>query len=336
VRWGYGHCNTCHFNVAGGGLLTPYGRQLSKELLSTWGSDREAEFAYGALPPPSWLALGGDFSFVATSRPAPGAGNLDLVQADVEAAFTHRRLLAVATAGIDPSPPGMRTRGWMSRRHYVQVSATANLSLRAGRFLPNFGVWAGDPFSATRRGAGWDRDTYNVEANWIAPRYNLAATALVAGAEPGAETGASASAGFSVGEKSKVWLSAADRRGSDTRRRQVALSSVFGIGRHAYLLTETVLQDRRTSPAPGEARDLLANACFAYETVKGLYVLLTEEASRTAVRDGPVRIGHTYGPSLRWFPRSHIELQLRWRRRTREAISLEHADGVSLWLHYYP
>ena len=43
VRWGYANCSTCHFNVAGGGILTPYGRQLSRELLSTWGGEREAE-----------------------------------------------------------------------------------------------------------------------------------------------------------------------------------------------------------------------------------------------------------------------------------------------------
>jgi hypothetical protein len=337
VRWGYANCTTCHFNVAGGGLLTPYGRQLSRELLSTWGSEKEAEFAYGALPEPAWLALGGDISLVATARADAEGEHVDLVQADLEAALTHGRLLAVATAGVDTGQGGLHTGGLLSRRHYVQVAATSHLSLRTGRFLPNFGVWAGDPFAATRWGPRWDRDTYNVEANWIAPQYHLAATAMVAGAVPGAETGVSLSGGMSLGEKAKVWLSAADRRSDIVRRRLLAASSVVGIGSHAYLLTEGVLQDRRSRVADGpEGHDLFANACFAYETVKGLYVLLTEEASRVAQRDGQVRTGHTYGPSLRWFPRSHIELQLRWRRRAGEAISPEHSEGVSLWVHFYP
>src|SRR5688572_21545426 len=68
VRWGYANCSTCHFNVAGGGVLTPYGRQLSRELLSTWGGKKEAEFAYGSLDLPSWLAFGGDLTYVTTAK----------------------------------------------------------------------------------------------------------------------------------------------------------------------------------------------------------------------------------------------------------------------------
>ena len=90
VRWGYANCVTCHHNVGGGGVLTPYGRQLSRELLSTWGGSDEAEFAYG-LAGPSWLSLGGDLSYLATSRHA-----FQLLQADVEAAAHHGRWLAVA------------------------------------------------------------------------------------------------------------------------------------------------------------------------------------------------------------------------------------------------
>ena len=74
VRWGYGNCVTCHHNIGGGGVLTPYGRQLSRELLSTWGDEDEAEFAYGTVGLPSWLSLGGDVSYMATSQHALRAG----------------------------------------------------------------------------------------------------------------------------------------------------------------------------------------------------------------------------------------------------------------------
>ena len=338
VRWGYGNCNTCHYNVAGGGLLNRYGRQLSKELLSTWGGDKEAQFAYGALSAPAWLALGGDVSLIATSRPPASGGNLDLLQADLEMAVTHGRLMAVATAGMDADPSGMKTAGWLSRRHYLQLELRPTLSVRAGRFMPNFGVWAGDPFAATRRSAGWDHETYNVEANWITPRFNLAATAMVGSASGPAQSGGSVSGGLFLAGRAKVWLSAARRHEAALDRTLLAASSVIGIGAHAYLLTETLLQRARArEPAAAGSWETFVNGCLARETVKGLYVLLVEEASHRPPADGaPPVTAHTFGTSLRWFPRSHVELQLRWRRRTADAVSPAQAAGVSFWVHYYP
>src|SRR5262249_46579308 len=119
VRWGYANCSTCHYNVAGGGILTSYGRQLSRELLSTWGGEREPEFAYGKPPLPSWLALGGDVEYLVASA----HGNpVRLLQADLEAAVTHRRLLAVATIGPDTDAAHAMGRGAISRRHYLPVT----------------------------------------------------------------------------------------------------------------------------------------------------------------------------------------------------------------------
>jgi len=47
-------------------------------------------------------------------------------------------------------------------------------------------------------------------------------------------------------------------------------------------------------------------------------------------------LSHTYGAGLRWFPRPHLELQARWRRRDREAVSPEYMDGFSAFVHFYP
>src|SRR5262245_41560337 len=88
VRWGYANCSTCHYNVSGGGVLAPYGRQLSRELLSTAGGEGEPLFAYG-LSTPEWLALGGDFMAVVTSERDPTSGSqFEVMQADLEAAVT--------------------------------------------------------------------------------------------------------------------------------------------------------------------------------------------------------------------------------------------------------
>jgi hypothetical protein len=162
--------------VAGGGILTPYGRQLSRELLSTWSGEREPEFAYGKRSLPSWLALGGDIEYLALSKAHGDA--VRLVQADLEGAVTHGRLLAVATVGPRADASDATGDGLMSRRHYLQLTLNPYLSVRAGRFLPNYGVWNGDASTATRRGLGLDHDTYNVEANWITERFNASLTGI--------------------------------------------------------------------------------------------------------------------------------------------------------------
>jgi hypothetical protein len=328
VRWGYANCVTCHVNVAGGGVLTPYGRLLSRELLSTSGGEHEPEFAYGAFDLPAWLQLGGDIAYAATSDHP-----LQLVQADLEAAARHGRLLAVATVGRMGDRSRAMGHDWLSRRHYLEVAATRRLSLRAGRFLPNFGVWNGDASVATRAGLGWDRDTYNVEANWIADRFNLAAAGILAGTgEADAERGVSLSGGLFFGGKRKVWLSYVARGRPGLSRRAGGVAGVVGIGSHAYLLAQADLQRLETGGLV--SRDFFANACFARETVKGLYVLLVDEVSRRG-RDQPARLSHSYGAGLRFFPRPHFEAQLRWRRRDRAALTTE-MDGVSVFVHFYP
>jgi hypothetical protein len=330
VRWGYANCVTCHVNVAGGGVLTPYGRLLSRELLSTTSSgEHEPEFAYGSAWLPAWLQLGGDLTYTAT-----GDHPMQLVQADLEAAAHRGRLLAVATVGRmgdEDRPVGHE---WVSRRHYLELSATRFLSVRAGRFLPNFGVWNGDASVATRAGLGWDHDTYNVEANWVADRFNVAVTGIVAGTAGGvAERGVSASAGAFFSGKRKVWLSYVARGRPGLSRRAGGLASVVGIGSHAYLLMQGDLQRLERDGAPARS-ELFANACLARETFKGLYVLLVDEVARRG-SDGPARVSHSYGAGLRFFPRPHFETHLRWRQRDRDAVSRE-MDGVSLFVHFYP
>lgn len=335
VRWGYANCSTCHYNVAGGGILTPYGRQLSRELLSTWGGEREAEFAYGSASLPSWLAMGGDVEYLTTSK-AHGQA-FRLVQADLEAAATHGRLLAIATVGRRTDATDAMGDGILSRRHYLQFAVNSFLSVRAGRFLPNYGVWAGDASTATRKGLRLDRESYNVEANWITERFNASLTGIVAGTDGGpAERGVATTAGVFFAGKRKVWLSYMDRHGPGHTRQAGGVSGVFGFGRRGYLLAQADLQRLRVeSPEATVSKELQTNVCLARETWKGLYVLLIDEMTRRNL-GSPGRLSHSYGSALRWFPRPHIELQVRWRKQDPRAESPEFLDGLSGFIHFYP
>src|SRR5947208_3165793 len=50
-------CSQCHYDPAGGGLITSWGRDESGDTISLGGN---GSFAHGAWTPPSWLALGAD------------------------------------------------------------------------------------------------------------------------------------------------------------------------------------------------------------------------------------------------------------------------------------
>ncbi|MFM8314271.1 MAG: hypothetical protein ACKOA8_08310, partial [Deltaproteobacteria bacterium] len=88
IRHGYSNCITCHVSPNGGGLVTPYGRALSQEVLSTWHRENESDFLWGLVPYPEWLNLGGDFRYVQTHLDTPDTktGRFIVMQADIEAA----------------------------------------------------------------------------------------------------------------------------------------------------------------------------------------------------------------------------------------------------------
>jgi hypothetical protein len=63
IRHNYVNCNACHVAPTEAGTLTPYGRSLSSELLSQFGSEKESGFLHGSLGEkaiPEWLVLGGN------------------------------------------------------------------------------------------------------------------------------------------------------------------------------------------------------------------------------------------------------------------------------------
>jgi hypothetical protein len=238
-----------------------------------------------------------------------------------------------------PDDEGPGANGFISRRHYLQYNLTSALSVRGGRFLPHYGVWNGDLDVATRAGLGWreNANSYNVELNLVEQRFNLAATAIVGQTDrpaPEREAGASVNAGLFFANKRRLGVSFLATSSDRLTRRAGGLYGVIGIGSHAYLLTETDFERLRDGPAAAHW-DVFSNWCFARETLKGLYVLLVNEWARQGLGD-PGRLAFSYGASLRWFARPHLELQLRWRHQDRDAVSPANLDGVSVFLHFYP
>jgi hypothetical protein len=137
----YTRCATCHYSPTGGGLLTPYGRSLSRVELSTFGqgegapTGREHEFLYGVLGDALKNA-----SLGISLRPAhldiegPGFEETRdfLMNAELTAAFRTGAWTAYGQVGRQPRGDDARVTSFEHWLGYQGERAGA----RAGRFLP--------------------------------------------------------------------------------------------------------------------------------------------------------------------------------------------------------
>jgi len=227
TQHGYFHCSTCHFSPSGGGILTDYGRALSKEVLShgSWffeaskaqaesapsGADLEPEvqFSYGLVATPKWLKLGGDIRTLQAFRDSQRetTGRFIVMQADLEMVFApeiagSERIRADFTFGRDePRVSNPQLKDYLiSRRHWVSLllgptDQLEKLQLRAGRFFPAYGIQFPEHTFVTRRKLGFDQshETYNVEGNLQLEEWAVTLTGILGRPDISANGGRGAS-----------------------------------------------------------------------------------------------------------------------------------------------
>ncbi len=178
----YTRCITCHYSPTGGGLLTRYGRSLSREELSTTGRSQpghpagnEEGFLWGAfgkgLAP---LQLGLD------SRPAHlsvdfGGANIErnfFMNADLLAAYQVKGFTLYGEVGRRPLDEGSEIDSY---EYWVAHQSQKGLGFRLGRFLPAYGIRVADHTALTRRSLSFDtRDqVYALELSQIWQRQQL-------------------------------------------------------------------------------------------------------------------------------------------------------------------
>lgn len=159
----YSRCVNCHYSPTGGGLLTPYGRSLSRQELSTMGrsgssqqAGKEEAFLYGALG----SALG-PVQLGINVRPAHLNFNFDgtssshdlFMNADLLAAYRVKNWTFYAEIGRQPHSDGAKIDSY---EYWVSHRPEKGIGFRVGRFLPAYGVKLADHTAFTRAGLGFD------------------------------------------------------------------------------------------------------------------------------------------------------------------------------------
>ncbi|MCB0379559.1 MAG: hypothetical protein KDD33_13790, partial [Bdellovibrionales bacterium] len=136
VTHGYPACIACHVSPNGGGLLTDYGRSLSKELLSTWGvSDVFARPAF-SVKNTERVKIGGDVRGIQTyfKNSNVDQGRLFPMQQNVELGLNVGNAMLVGTLGTQEGPDTAPRRGqFLSERHYILWSPTPTSRVRVGK-----------------------------------------------------------------------------------------------------------------------------------------------------------------------------------------------------------
>ena len=213
VRHGYLNCTSCHVSPTGGGVLTAYGRELSKDVLASASKEGEEDFAYGLIKPPEWLSMGGDFRELglyqenATSR----QGQTIIMQNELEGAGTiDKKIIFDGTFGYFDAPNNQPLlQHLISRRHFVVIKPTETSSFRVGKFMPAYGINTADHQTMIRHGIGFQdegTESYNLEAAWIGETLNAYATVIFGRPDSKTldrETGAALSSAMGIGDTHK-------------------------------------------------------------------------------------------------------------------------------------
>lgn len=339
VRHGYASCRTCHVSPDGGGVLTPYGRSLSGELLSSWGNEKEAGVLHGAVTLPESIHLGGDVRWIQTyvDNPMIRSFRSMLMQADAEAGVTVEGVTLVATAGYHEPPPGGKFEdGLISRRHYVMLPIGDTISLRAGRFGVAYGLRLADHAVEVKRGLGWDygTETYNVEAAWLGEQWEIFATGTVGRfdkPELDRDRGLALRVARTIGETSKAGVSYLYGDKASSSRHLTGAFALLGLSHRWSLLLEADLQ-RMLPDAGGGYWSLAGYSRLGFEMTKGLHAFATQEIFQPLGVGMPGR--EAYGVGLQFFPRPHFEITAHLQKRKSPAFP-GFTDMMFAMLHYY-
>jgi hypothetical protein len=349
IRHGYVNCTSCHLSPSGGGVLTPYGRGLAGEVLSTWSHEGEGNFLYGALDkdkkPSEKVLLGGDIRVLGSyfKNPQYTEKRLFPMQADLEGAYKMGRFTLDLELGYVDGDD------LQTLRHYLMYNFSDQDALRLGKFRNNYGINTDEHEWAVKNNLGWndETETYNLEYSRLTDNYSVYATALFGtpesvenrrgltiGRTGYTDRGGSARASVYLAEKYEIGASAfyGKKLGADWRT-VAGPFVVLGFTKNFFYMGELDFQNQTRRWGIFDVQRL------TYEPVQGLQLFLQQELAQP---NQPMNANNMpnsrlarYGTGVLFFPRPHFELDARWQLQ-QDAYDERQLHSLAwLMLHYY-
>ena len=317
VRHGYNNCIACHVSPSGGGLLTQYGRGLSNEVLSSWGSEKEAQFLNGVIDTSSvseWIQFGGDIRAVQIHKEDAyiKKGRFIPMEASFSIGLVREQWAAVSKFG------NFENRIWKpySDTYYIMYKPREELSFRAGKFTPQYGLTISDhiAFIKSFLDLGLQSSRNTIEAQWtdekITANISHSEKSLAGFKEQSNQTQIQ----YFFADKYKIAANYMSRKDNFSQKNIWGFWSILGFTQNLFWVNEFDWIKQT------EKNTTVSYNKLGYTITKGLDLLLLSE---TLTPNKSTRAGLGF----QYYPRPHIELSGAWTKQ----------EGDYAWLlfHYY-
>lgn len=317
TRLGYFSCSTCHVSGAGGDVLTPYGRSIAAERLSTWAQEGEEGTPLKLAPvSPDWFLSGGDSRGIAIDTETVRGSKQKVIrmQTDLAAALVLPHFVAQASGGEYGQGTaladhyGLRT-GWLQGDY-------AGVSLRAGKFLPRYGLNIPQHYVNVRSELGFSDGSENLaaELSWLGEDDEVTATGMVGGKDQitSHDQGA-ALAYYHRLNGQRLGFSALFARNPDdlSQRYACGVNGTFYLpGGMTFALAEADYQAAYT--VDGAVRkQAFGFLRIGSEVTQGLVPFVQAEGTIEDLTFPHQKV-ETYGLGVQWYPRPHFDFEAVW------------------------
>ncbi|MCB0393305.1 MAG: hypothetical protein KDD25_02025 [Bdellovibrionales bacterium] len=328
VSHGYPNCAACHVSPSGGGLLTDYGRSLSKELMSTWSLGMSEDPFFGLVKNTENIKLGGDVRTIQTYLENENVkqGKYFLMQSNLELGLTYGGLWAIGTVGTKEGPNETEDKGtFLSERHYLMLELSEDSRVRAGKFRQTFGLNDPNHTRVTKAftGFGLNTETYNLEVfkAWETHEVTFSSSLgrLDIPRDESSERNFSLTFAHYLGGSSKLGTSYLIGE-SDLQRR--SLADLFGaisfLERGIWKFDLVYEQSTPESDHDTKDKQLATFTSLGYQVAKGLTPYLVYEFVQTDLDEVDSK-QYRPGVGFQWLPFPHFEIQSEYKYQTVES-----------------
>lgn len=336
IRYQYNNCTACHVAPSGGGLLTSYGRSLSSEVLSTWGTEKESGFLHGMIDREGleqWLLVGGDIRAVQVHKESDviKTGRFIKMQADFSLGVVREKWAVVGTVGE------IEQDDWnpFSTSYYGMLKPSDEISVRAGRFSPQYGVYSKDHIAFVRSflGFGLDGSRDTGEIQWTGPDWtsNLSYSKQINVKEP--EEAVAAQVQRTFADTFKIAVNYWRGHAGPVDRDLYGAWALLGFSKNIFLVSEVDWQNRKINLVT--TKSFVTYQKAGYTLFKGFDLLALGEFQKADLDDAATEVSR-YGLGFQFYPRPHFEFSGAWTKQKTLALQKgQEADYAWLLLHYY-
>ena len=316
--------------------MSKYGRELASEVLSTWSYTDESQFLHGKagknLADKGYL-FGGDVRGIeAYSKDALSERDHGfLMMANIQGAYQTDKFTGVLSVGqVNEFDKGGIRGNFNSREYYALVKFTEEFAIRAGRFVPAYGINFPDHTLMIKEMIGsipfYQFDS--VEASYLGERWTILATA--ARTTPQTRVGSQESVrtlnvSYAPLDSMRVGASYWSGQGARVDRHMWGLNGILGFSKYFYNLSEVDFKYE----AAQNGMSVLSQ--FGYEVFKGFTPYVQYQQAQDNLRDKATLVNE-YELGFHFYPRPHIEISAEWGHLRYDSGP---ADQAFLLGHYY-